>query len=133
MARSDAPAGAPFLPAALGALGAQRPATSATASAAAAVHAIQLFLLRVMTLSPFSASNPKFEISSVASGRGGFGFQSLARGLLFLVFGKRLAELLDGDLFLLRRQDDLPRKHDGHRSRRFSQEVVHGPPETRLR
>src|SRR5215510_9432838 len=66
MARSEAPAGAPFLPAALGALGAQRPATSATASAAAAVHAIQLFLLRVMTLSPFSAY--KSEIRNLLSG-----------------------------------------------------------------
>src|SRR5262244_1878609 len=52
--------------------------------------------------------------------------------LLLLVLGERFVELLDGDLLLLRGQDDLPREHDGHGPRRLAEEVVDGSPETGL-
>ena len=103
-------------------------------SAAAAVQAIQLFRL-FMALS-FSILKSEFrisksEISSVPSGRDRI--LRLALGLLFLVFGERLVQLLDGDLLLLGAQDDLTREDDGHRSGRLAQEVVHRSPEPGLR
>ena len=43
---------------------------------------------------------------------------------LALVFGERLAKFLNGDLFLLRRQDDLARQHHAHRAGRVGEERV---------
>ena len=55
---------------------------------------------------------------------GAFTWPTVLRGLLALVLRERLAQLLDGDLLLLGRQDDLARQHDRHRAGRRGEEVV---------
>src|SRR5215471_21281035 len=76
----------------------------------------------------FSPSQVRMANALSMSGGGG----GRPRGLLLLVLGERLAQLRDGDLLLLGREDDLPREDDGHRAGRLAQEVVDGPAEARL-
>src|SRR6266511_5404363 len=60
------------------------------------------------------------------------GSRTATRLFLFLIFLKRLAQLLDRDGLFFRREDDLAREDDGHRAGRRLQEVVHRAAEARL-